>query len=173
MFKRTASAALTTGGPIGAPWRVRRAEPPDLPVLSDLCLRSKAVWGYDAAFLEACRAELTLTVADLAASSITVLHLDGEVYAMAQVVMTDAVADLAKLFVAPERLKAGYGRVMFEWAVLEARRQGAQKMTIETDPYAAPFYEAMGAHAIATAPSGSIPGRHLPVYLFTLDQSVL
>ena len=27
----------------------------ELPALADLCFRSKAVWGYDAAFMEACR----------------------------------------------------------------------------------------------------------------------
>jgi hypothetical protein len=35
--------------------RLRAPRLDELEALSDLCLRSKAVWGYDAAFLEACR----------------------------------------------------------------------------------------------------------------------
>ena len=31
----------------------------ELPDLSDLCFRSKAVWGYDEEFMEACRGELS------------------------------------------------------------------------------------------------------------------
>ena len=34
----------------------------ELPYLSDLCLRSKAVWDYDEAMLDAFKDELTLTV---------------------------------------------------------------------------------------------------------------
>ena len=33
----------------------------ELPYLSDLCLRSKAVWDYDEAMLDAFKDELTLT----------------------------------------------------------------------------------------------------------------
>jgi hypothetical protein len=40
--------------------RIRPAEPVDAAALSELALSSKAVWGYDAAFLAACRAELTV-----------------------------------------------------------------------------------------------------------------
>jgi hypothetical protein len=37
------------------PLTIRKATPEELPNLSELCLRSKAVWGYDQAFMEACR----------------------------------------------------------------------------------------------------------------------
>ena len=32
---------------------------------NSLCRRSKAYWGHDAAFMEACRGELTLSATDL------------------------------------------------------------------------------------------------------------
>ena len=40
---------------------LRPARPEEAPALTELCLRSKAVWGYDAAFMQACRRELTMT----------------------------------------------------------------------------------------------------------------
>ena len=43
-----------------APFRLRAARVEELDALSTLCLRSKAVWGYDKEFMNACRAELTL-----------------------------------------------------------------------------------------------------------------
>ena len=78
-----------------------------------------------------------------------------------------AEADLAKLFVAPTAQGAGIGRALFAWAVAEARRKGARRMTIESDPHARAFYERMGAAVIGEAPSGAIPGRTLP--LLALD----
>jgi hypothetical protein len=55
-------------------------------LLSDLALRSKGHWGYDQAFLDACRAELTLTPEDILAQRVTVAERDGQVvgfYALA------------------------------------------------------------------------------------------
>ena len=43
---------------------LRPARPDEADLLTELCLRSKAVWGYDDAFMRACRAELTLSPAD-------------------------------------------------------------------------------------------------------------
>ncbi len=36
---------------------LRGALPGEAGLLTDLCLRSKAVWGYDAAFMAACRSK--------------------------------------------------------------------------------------------------------------------
>jgi hypothetical protein len=43
-----------------APARIRPAEPADAAALTELAQTSKAAWGYDAAFMAACRAELTI-----------------------------------------------------------------------------------------------------------------
>jgi hypothetical protein len=40
--------------------RIRRALPEEAPTLCALAMRSKALWGYDAAFMEACRLALTI-----------------------------------------------------------------------------------------------------------------
>ena len=45
---------------------IRPASAGEAAALSALALRSKAHWGYDAAFLDACRAELTLRDDELA-----------------------------------------------------------------------------------------------------------
>ncbi len=147
--------------------RLRRAVTRDLQPLNALCMRSKAVWGYDPAFMEACREELTLLARDLATSSIGVIEDDGGLLGMVQVVVAGDTADLLKLFVEPGAMHRGFGAMLFEWAVSEARRLGAGRMAIEADPDAAPFYRRMGAVDAGVAPSGSIPGRLLP--RLTLD----
>jgi N-acetylglutamate synthase-like GNAT family acetyltransferase len=143
--------------------RLRAANPGDLAALTALCLRSKAVWGYDAAFMEACRDELTLTRRDLDTSQIQVAERDGVVVGVAQVSVAGAQASLDKLFVEPRMLRTGAGRELFAWCVEAARKQGARALAIEADPGAADFYHRMGAHRVGIAPSGSIPGRMLPL----------
>ena len=150
---------------------IRRATEADLSALSDLCLRSKAVWGYDAAFMAACRDELTLRSEALSRTSIALAERSGRIAAMVQVEVIGDTADLLKLFVAPDALGAGLGRVLFDWATAEAHRLGARRMGIESDPGAVPFYERMGAAVIGTAPSGSIAGRWIPLLSIDLDRA--
>jgi len=142
--------------------RLRPARAGELGALSDLCLRSKAVWGYGAAFIEACRAELTLTPVDLEQSHVQVAERGGTIVGIAQVSVATAQASLDKLFIEPAALRTGAGRRLFEWCVETARNRGASTLVVESDPGAADFYRRMGARDAGLAPSGSIPGRLLP-----------
>ncbi|MDX1402576.1 MAG: GNAT family N-acetyltransferase, partial [Kiloniellales bacterium] len=80
--------------------------------------------------------------------------------------------DLLKLFVEPDKTGQGYGAALFEWATCEGRRLGASRMTIEADPDAEPFYRKQGARVVGTAPSGSIPGRRLPLLELQLKENI-
>jgi len=61
----------------GTPVSIRAARATDAEVLSELALRSKAHWGYDAAFLEACRSELTVQPENIARDVVVVLESAG------------------------------------------------------------------------------------------------
>lgn len=141
---------------------LRPARPEEGPALTELCLRSKAVWGYDDAFMEACRKELTLTPAAILASQVQVAELDGRLAGMAEVKSGGDAAQLEKLFVEPDLLRTGTGRKLLDWASTTARMAGATALVIEADPGAAGFYRRMGAVDDGLVPSGSIPGRHIP-----------
>jgi GNAT superfamily N-acetyltransferase len=147
---------------------LRAVDVSELESLSTLCLRSKAVWGYDQAFMDACRAELTLTAEDVSETDLQVAERDGKVEGLAQISVDGARAHLEKLFVEPDALRGGIGRVLFEWAAAQARDRGAKVLIIEADPDAAPFYRRMGAYDDGVAASGSIPGRVLPRLKFDL-----
>ena len=141
---------------------LRPALPGEAEILTELCLRSKAVWGYDAAFMAACRTELTITARDFAASRVQVSVQDGRIIAMAQLAQHGRIADIDKLFVDPAILRSGAGRALFAWCVETARAAGAVAITVVADPDAAGFYRRMGMQDDGTVPSGSIPGRKLP-----------
>ena len=150
--------------------QLRDARKSELPSLGELCLRSKAVWGYDDTFMTACRTELTLHPDELESTNLQVAVCDSTVIGLAQVKVTDTDADLLKLFVEPALLRSGVGRLLFEWATARARGLGAVRMIIEADPGAVPFYERMGALYAGFAPSQSIPGRMLPRMLMELEK---
>lgn len=140
--------------------QLRSALPSEADLLTDLCLRSKAVWGYDAAFMAACRAELTIKTTDIA--QIQVALQEGGVIAMAQLAQHGRIADIDKLFVDPAVLRSGAGRALFAWCMETAKAAGAVALTVVADPDAAGFYRRMGMRDDGWEPSGSIPGRKLP-----------
>lgn len=142
--------------------QIRAPEHHELAVLTDLCMRSKAVWGYNKEFMDACRAELTINLGDLNYTEIAVAEEGGKVIGIAQVEVKGTDADLLKLFVEPGLIGSGVGAALFRWAARRARELGADRLVIDSDPSAVPFYRRMGAQQIGNAPSGSIPGRTLP-----------
>src|SRR5581483_5636958 len=95
-----ASAANSTG-PTGLPCILRMPTLDELPALSALCFRSKAVWGYDNDFMEACRRELTIEPSELRSTSIAVAEKNGRIVGVAQIKVAGTEADLLKLFVEP------------------------------------------------------------------------
>ena len=135
---------------------------PDLETLSALCLRSKAWWGYDAAFMSLCVDALTLGPEALTPGG-SIAAWDGDAPAgVACVSVEGRVAELEKLFVDPPYIGTGLGRRLFDWATETAHAWGANEMRILADPGAAPFYERMGVKRIGDEPSDAIAGRMLP-----------
>ena len=157
-------------------FRLRSPRCDEAATLIDLCLRSKAVWGYneefmqacrrdltlDEGFMQACRGGLTLTASLIRSSYVRVAEIRERLVGVAQVDVKEELAELDKLFIEPTRLRSGAGKALFEWAVTIARDAGAVTMVIDADPNAAGFYRRMGAVDDGMAPSGTIPGRFVP-----------
>lgn len=148
--------------------KIRRARPEEAPALSQLAFVSKAVWGYDAAFMEACRDELCVTAAQIADPQrcFRVAEAAGKpaVLGFYQLDRIDeATAELEKLFVDPQALGQGVGRQLMAHAADWARAQGLTHITIQSDPFAEPFYRSVGAEKVGDRESLSIPGRLLPL----------
>jgi GNAT superfamily N-acetyltransferase len=149
--------------------RLRRAIPDEAADLTALALRSKAYWGYDEEFMDACRAELTVKATDVDRLRITVVEAVGRIVGFFGLAGEPPEADLAFMFVDPESIGQGVGRRLWEHAVTTARALGFEHITIESDPGAEPFYRRMGAVAVGSAPSRSIPGRLLPQLHFEVS----
>lgn len=142
--------------------RLRPARPGEAAALSALALRSKGHWGYDAAFLEACRAELTLRDDELAERRTLVAELDGAVAGFGTLEGEPPYGELGMLFVDPGALGRGLGGALLAALVTTARDEGFERLAIDADPYAEAFYLAHGAVRVGEVASGSVPGRVLP-----------
>lgn len=141
---------------------LRRARPDEAGVLSAVAQASKAHWGYDEAFLESVREELTFRADDVESGHVVVAVLDGEVAGFYSLDGAPPHGELGNLWLRPDRIGTGLGRVLWEHALAEADAAGFEHLDIDADPYAEGFYLRMGAEKIGETPSGAIPGRVLP-----------
>jgi GNAT superfamily N-acetyltransferase len=151
---------------MGAGLRIRRAHVSEGEALSELAMRSKAFWGYDDAFMEQCRAELTVAPEAITAGEVWVATDDeGRILGQVQLVPESGESraiELHMIFVEPEAIGSGVGRMLWEHAEARARALGGETLGLDADPNAVPFYERMGMRIVGESPSGSIPGRFLP-----------
>jgi GNAT superfamily N-acetyltransferase len=137
--------------------RVRPARVDECELLTELAMRSKAHWGYDDAFMAACRDELTMQPSFIPRIDVAEDE-DGRVVGMVRL----EPGVLEDLFVDPDAIGTGVGRVLIEHACRRAASEGMTTLSIDADPNAEPFYVAMGAVRVGASPSQSIPGRMLP-----------
>lgn len=144
------------------PVSVRDAVLAEAHVLDALMLSSKAVHGYDEAFLEACRSELQVTAERLRTERIRVAELAGQVVGVAALALAGDEAELTALFVKPGQIGQGVGRALWLDALQAARTRGARTLRIDSDPHVVGWYLARGAQLCGYSASGSIPGRLLP-----------
>ena len=139
--------------PPGLVIRVARAD--EAAALTELAMRSKAYWGYEASFLARCRAALEVKTAALSAQPHFVAERFGRrlgFYGFEP--LPDGVA-LDYLFVEPDCVGQGIGRALWQHALALAADLGHAALTVVADPNAAGFYRRMGAEPAGGPPTSS------------------
>ena len=149
--------------------QLRAARIDELDKLTELCLQSKALCGYDDAFMRYCREMLTFHPADIENSSICVAESDNQLLGAAQLSFDDGNAFLKHLFVSPARTRRGIGKALFGWSLQAAHRAGAERLLIDCDPQAAGFFQRMGAREEGIVESGMVPDHRMPRFKVTLS----
>ena len=142
---------------------IRQARAGEAVALTDLALRAKAHWGYDAAFMEMCRDELTITEAQVATDTVLVADKDDSIVGTATLIDEgDGSGSIESMFVEPALIGQGVGRRLLAAVIERARAKGLHQLTADADPNARGFYERQGFRYLRDVPSGSIAGRSLP-----------
>lgn len=148
--------------------RIRRAREAEAELLTDLALRSKAVWGYSEAFLERCRPVLSVDAEYLRAHPVFVAEMEGELAGFASLRERGPDVELDLLFVEPRLLRRGIGQALLEHALRAAAASGYARMVVESDPYAEAFYLRSGGRRIGAVASTVEEGRELPLLAYEL-----
>jgi GNAT superfamily N-acetyltransferase len=145
---------------------IRPALTDEADLLTAVVWRSKAYWGYDAAFMAWARPQMVITADDVAAGGVYAALLDERIVGVLRLTTRGEVGWLEDLFVEPDCMGRGIGRALFAFIVDAARAAGLTRLEFESDPNAEGFYLALGAVRIGTVENR--PGRHVPIMMYPL-----
>ncbi len=154
MNTKTSSSSIAT----------RIATACDCESLTQLCFRSKQSNGYDDAFMEACREELTITPATLAENECWVAHTEHTLCGCGCLSITAALSrgEISLFFIDPDWQRQGVGTLLWHTLQERARHHQLKELWLDADPSAQEFYSSLGFRVVGQSASGSIVGRYLP-----------
>lgn len=148
---------------------IRRVNPEEAEVLTQIALFAKRHWGYSERWMEVWTPQLTFSP-DYFETNESWVAVEGEnpvaFYTLRE---NNGIAWLENLWVLPEHIGRGIGKELFLHAVSLARQRGYKSLQLEADPNATGFYEKMGMKTIGERHS-EVAGspRILPVMEMTL-----
>lgn len=149
---------------------IRPAEVDDVDAMTDVSVRAKQSNGYDDVFMDACRDELTITVAHLCQGEYWVACDDDQIIGCASLCADkdQRSGEVHSFFIDPDYQGRGIGQLMWAQLLNRAHAYNMTEVCLDADPNAVLFYEAMGFKVVGDAPSGSIPGRRIPYMMLKL-----
>lgn len=142
---------------------IRRAKTDEAQILTDLTMRAKQSNGYDDAFMEACRQELTVTASHIVEAEYWVAETDviAGIVCLAQG-QCSSEGEVHSFFIDPQWQRQGLGRLLWNKISERAQQKLFNTIQLAADPAAVPFYQSLGFTITHYVPSGSIQGRLLP-----------
>jgi len=127
---------------------IYRALPEDADKLSGIAVAAKRSWNYPESWMEAWTPLLTFRPEDIQGSIVFKALVDGETAGFYRLIMHEPRAVLEDLWVMPNFMGRGIGKVLFEHALSFCRSVKVTVMELEADPNALGFYEKMGMHKV-------------------------
>jgi GNAT superfamily N-acetyltransferase len=124
---------------------VRRATQGDAEALSRISLAAKRYWGYPERWIERWRESLTITPDFVRRNEVNAAVVEGEIVGFYALVGEGREIELEHLWVTPEHIGTGVGRLLVDHAARRAASLGTETLRIESDPNAEGFYRRMGA----------------------------
>ena len=135
------------------PFSIVRAKPSDAAALTALAFAAKRHWEYPESWMEAWTDQLTITPEFILRHPTVVAKRDGELLGVAGFEITGDDALLLHLWVEPAAMRQGIGAALFAECEANARRAGAVRLIVESDPHAEGFYRKMGARLRGRVPA--------------------
>jgi len=127
---------------------IQRVRPDQSDELSDIAYAAKAHWGYPQHWMVLWKPQLTFSPEYFETYESWVALDGGRPIGFYTLEQRNGQAWLENLWVLPEYMGQGIGKLLFLHAVDLSRQRGHERLQLEADPNAMGFYEKMGMYKI-------------------------
>lgn len=127
---------------------IRRVNPEEADTLTHIALSAKCHWRYPERWMEIWRPQLTFSPEYFNENESWVAEVDNQLIAFYTLQDKDGNAWIENLWVLPEYMGQGIGKLLFLHAMSRSRELGYGILQLEADPNAVGFYEKMGMSKI-------------------------
>ena len=142
---------------------IQKAIPGDHEILTQITKKSKAYWGYSNEQIEDWSPFLTVSYEYIETNSVFNLMVDKEIVGYYSFFHeSENTIKLDNLFVLPEFIGKGFGKVLMNDFLLRIKDQNVQKIVLNSEPNAEIFYAKFGFIKVGQIET-SIKDRYLPV----------
>src|SRR5690606_13365144 len=148
---------------------IEKAATADSPILTRISMESKAYWGYTPEQMQGWAGDLTVSESYIDNNYVYKLVADDAIIGYYSYFKKDEkTIKLDNLFILPEHINKGFGRLLMEDFLIRIRNTDAKRVVLDSDPNAERFYAKVGFKKVGEIPT-TIPGRHLPVMEMELN----
>jgi N-acetylglutamate synthase-like GNAT family acetyltransferase len=135
----------------------------DFNKLTELAIRSKSYWNYNKEQIEDWRGELTISEKYILENNVYKLIRGKTLIGFySYIVSKEKQVKLDFLFIEPEFISQGFGKMLLLDFLSRMKKYGYQKINVEADPNSEKFYLKFGFQVIGKLES-SIRDRYLPI----------
>lgn len=148
--------------------KFRKAILSEQKLLTDLAVASKASWGYDKEFIHLAMPDLIVREDSISNDRVTVLEYDSKLIGFYEL-DDEEEPEMTALFVDQNFIGKGFGKLLWQEAIKEAKNKGWKSFKIVADPFAAErFYLPQGCLQIGDVASIVDDVRRIPLLKYVL-----
>ncbi|MDR7371596.1 GNAT family N-acetyltransferase [Flavobacterium aquidurense] len=142
---------------------IEKAIPQDHQVLTEITKKSKAFWGYSDEQIEIWADALTVSEKYIEVNSVYKLVFEDKIAGYYSFYFKDEkTVKLDNLFISPEYIGKGLGRIAMNHFLMIARKLGINTITLNADPNAETFYTKFDFVKVGQITT-KIKDRYLPI----------
>lgn len=146
---------------------IYKAQSKDSERLKQVAIESKSYWGYSENLILQWAQTPIITPESIEKDIVYVAYVNSCIIGWYRLLIRLPVVILEDLWVLPEYIGKGVGKNLFKHAIRQANLSGAERLELDADPNAEPFYTRMGCQVIGE--SISEWGRAIPHMAYNLQ----
>jgi len=149
-------------------YEIRRALPEDCRALKAVARAAKGYWHYSSDYMELWNHDQEITPDYVEHYQVRCVVSGRKIIGFYAYSTDGEIRDLTHLWVAPEHIGTGVGRILLRDAIERLRADGVRGLHIIADPNAEGFYLRMGARRLAETRPGPL-GQQSPVLVLDVN----